>query len=182
MMMKLGFDSCWVDLVMKCVTSVKYKIWVNGDLIEEIIPERGLCQGDPISSYLFLICVEGFSALLIEVEAEGRIHGIQVCRGAPTVSHLLFVDDSLIMCHATIEEAEALKQLLAIYEECSGQVINTTKSAIMFNPNTNDSPRSGVMQTLNIAAETMNERYLGLPVYVGRDQSKVFVYLKERIW
>jgi hypothetical protein len=31
MMTKLGFERRWVDLVMKCVTSVKYKIRVNGD-------------------------------------------------------------------------------------------------------------------------------------------------------
>lgn len=86
MMMKLGFDSRWVDLVMKCVTSVKYKIRVNGDLTEEIIPERGLRQGDPISPYLFLICAEGFSALLTAAEVDGSIHGIGICRGAPSVS------------------------------------------------------------------------------------------------
>ena len=28
----------------------------------------------------------------------------------------------------------------------------------------------------------MNERYLGLPVFVGRSKTHVFGYLKERIW
>ena len=28
----------------------------------------------------------------------------------------------------------------------------------------------------------MNERYLGLPVFVGKSRSSVFDYLKERIW
>ena len=38
------------------------------------------------------------------------------------------------------------------------------------------------MATLNIIAETMNEHYLGLPVFVERSRTHVFAYLKERIW
>jgi hypothetical protein len=39
-----------------------------------------------------------------------------------------------------------------------------------------------MMQILGIGREAPNERYLGLPVYVGRSKSKVFRYLKERLW
>jgi hypothetical protein len=144
MMLRLGFHRRWVDLVMKCVTSVKYRIRVNGELSEEFIPERGLRQGDPISPYLFLLCAEGFSSLLAKAEEEGKIRGVHVCRNAPSVSHLLFADDSLILCRATEEEATNLKELLQIYKECSGQVINADKSAVLFSPNTGDTQRSMV--------------------------------------
>ena len=42
--------------------------------------------------------------------------------------------------------------------------------------------RETVMRELYIRKETLNERYLGLPVYVGSNRGKVFTYLKERIW
>jgi hypothetical protein len=121
MMLRLGFHRRWVELVMTCVTSVKYHIRVNGELTEEFIPERGLRQGDPISPYLFLLCVEGFSSLIAKAEADGCICGVRVCKNAPSVSHLLFADDSLILCRATDEEAVNLKDLLQIYEECFGE-------------------------------------------------------------
>jgi hypothetical protein len=38
------------------------------------------------------------------------------------------------------------------------------------------------MQALNIQRQTMNDHYLGMPVHVGHCRSKVFAYLKERIW
>ena len=61
-------------------------------------------------------------------------------------------------------------------------MINREKSAIMFSPNTRRNERDEVMQELAIAKETMNERFLGLPVFVGRSKTKVFAYLKECIW
>lgn len=38
------------------------------------------------------------------------------------------------------------------------------------------------MTTLQLEKEIMSERYLGLHVYVGREKTKVFQFLKERVW
>lgn len=49
---------------MLCVTTVSYKIAFNGSSIRPINPKRGLRQGDPLSPYLFLFCVDGLSHAL----------------------------------------------------------------------------------------------------------------------
>jgi hypothetical protein len=117
---------------MKCVSLVTYRIHVNGVLSDIIHPQRGLRQGDPLSPYLFLLCAEGFSALLSQAEQEGRLQGVKVCQRAPSMSHLLFADDSLILFRAKGEDAQELQRILDLYEESSGQMINKEKSAIMF--------------------------------------------------
>ena len=60
-MEKMGFASNWIKLVMICVTLVHYAVLVNGTLSGRILPTRGIQQGEPISPYLFLICVEALS-------------------------------------------------------------------------------------------------------------------------
>lgn len=85
---------------------------------ENFRPERGLRQGDPLSPYLFLICAEGFSALLNHAEEEGRIARVKICQSAPRVSHLLFVDDSQILIRAK-EDATHLQEILDLYKQCS---------------------------------------------------------------
>uniref|UniRef100_A0A8R7QRC4 Reverse transcriptase domain-containing protein n=1 Tax=Triticum urartu TaxID=4572 RepID=A0A8R7QRC4_TRIUA len=94
MMYKLGFQEQWINKIMLCVSSVSYKFRVNGECTDTIVPQRGLRQGDPISPYLFLICVEGFSSLLNKAEADGSLKGIRICNNAPSFNHLLFADDS----------------------------------------------------------------------------------------
>jgi hypothetical protein len=181
-MLKMGFSTNWVDLIMKCVTTVSYRIKVNGDLSSAFTPERGLRQGDPLSPYLFLLCAEGFSALLHKAEAEGLISGVKICPAAPSVSHLLFADDSLILIRATKEDATQLQNILDLYERCSGQMINKLKSAVLFSRNTSTENKMEVRAAVNVDRETMNDKYLGLPVYVGRDKSKTFSYLKDKVW
>ena len=112
-MVKLGFPEEWIDRVMSCVTTPSFSVRINGKAYGNIIPSRGLCQGDPLSPYLLLLCAEGFTSLLSKAEAEGRLHGVQICRRAPSISNLLFANDSLIFCQANQEE------VLLISEHCN---------------------------------------------------------------
>lgn len=74
---------------------------MNQDLVGLIMPKRGLREGDPLSSYLYIICAEGLSTLIHDAQSKGLLHGVSVCRGAPIVSHLLFADDSFLFSMPT---------------------------------------------------------------------------------
>ena len=97
---------------------------VNGEPHGMIHPSRGLHQGDPLSPYLFILCAEDFHALIQEAENRGRLRGMSLRREGPKVSHLFFAEDSLLFCCANDNECHTVLDILATYEQASGQQIN----------------------------------------------------------
>ena len=127
---------------------------------------------------------KGFTTLLTKVELERRIRGVSICRGAPRVTNLLFVDDSLLFCQATPKEGEGevVEEILQTYERTLGQSINLEKSLVFFSSNTTDIQKLQMLQILGVKEVVKFESYLGLPTLIGRTKYHTFAYLKDRVW
>ena len=52
----------------------------------------------------------------------------------------------------------------------------------MFNKNARNVEKHQLMTALGISVEARTEKYLGLPVYMGRSKEKTFTHLKDRVW
>ena len=135
-MEKMGFHAKWVQLIMACITTAHFSVRVNGNPTCYILPSRGLRQGDPLSPYLFLFCAEGLTTLFRKVEIEGIIRGVAASRGGPCISHLLFANDNLLFCRASVKECQQVNSSLNLYEVASGQKINIDKTSLFFSSNT----------------------------------------------
>jgi hypothetical protein len=180
MMRGMVFEEGWIKLMMACVSSVRYQVRFNSEETDMFVPTRGLRQGDPLSPYLFLLCAEGLSSLFLYEEEVGGIDGVRVCRNAPSVSHILFADDSLILMRADMKTATSLQQLIDTYFANSGQMVSLAKSSV-FSPNTNALLRSEICEALHIDTEALSDKYLGLPALVGADRSDCFKHFIDRI-
>ena len=148
MLVRLGFCDKFVHLIMKCVTSVRFIVKVNGSLLPFFTPSRGLREGDPASPFLFLMCAEGLTSLLNCYGGAYIDRGIRVSVHSPWFNHLLFADDSLIFMNAKVARANRLNVILGIYAACSGQAVNREKSVVYFSPNALPPLKTEIKQTL----------------------------------
>jgi len=71
MMIKLGFHERWVDTIMKCVTTVTYRIKVNGQLTDEIVPQRVCDRGIPFP-HIYFCCVQRLSCAYSLLQKDGE--------------------------------------------------------------------------------------------------------------
>ncbi|XP_012842431.1 PREDICTED: uncharacterized protein LOC105962665 [Erythranthe guttata] len=179
---RFGFPSSLVDLIMLCVSSVFYYFLFNGCQFGSLQPSRGLRQGDPLSPYLFILCTEALIAMIRQAETERVLHGIVIAPTAPSVSCLSFADDTLVFCKANLANAETLNRILQEYAAASGQVVNIEKSTMCFCPMTPPDTKNAIQSTLGFQIVESHEKYLGMPLTMGKSRRAIFDFLRDRVW
>ena len=166
---------------MLYVTFVSYSILINGEPKGMIYPSRYIRQGDPLSLFLFLLCMEGLHGLISKAAGQGEIRGYSISRNSPRLTHLLFENDSLLFCRATTQECQKVLDILDTYGKCSGQQINRSKTTIFFSKSTSEKLRDHIKVALVVPKIRQYEKYLELPSLVGRNKKASFNYIKERV-
>ena len=101
--------------------SATTSILVNGSPTGEFPLKRGLCQGDPLSPFLFLLAAEGLNLLMKSVVDNNLYTGYAVgTSNSIVVSHLQFADDTLLLGTKSWANVRALRVVLTLFAEMSG--------------------------------------------------------------
>ncbi|KAL0318267.1 UNVERIFIED_CONTAM: hypothetical protein Scaly_2848100 [Sesamum calycinum] len=78
-----------------------------------------------------------------EAERMGDTIGISISREAPRTSQLLFADNTIIFGEAREESMSAIKRVLKVFGQASGQEVNFEKSSIVISRNISEVERHG---------------------------------------
>jgi hypothetical protein len=91
---------------------------------------KDLRQGDPLSPLLFNLVVDALSALLEAASRNGRISGLVPHLVEGGLTHLQYVDDTVVMIQMEEESMVNLKLVLYCFESMSEMEINYHKSEV----------------------------------------------------
>ncbi|GMI89993.1 hypothetical protein HRI_002668700 [Hibiscus trionum] len=180
-MLRMGFAREWVNLILRCVSSVSFLVRVNGTLSEEFFPTRGIRQGDPLSPFLFLICSQGLSAALETEQREGRLSGLSASRLGPRVTHLLFADDSMVFLCNEPEEVARLRYILSQYTSSSGQTVNFDKSTAFCSQKCSTDFLHAMRSTLGVRLVDDPGIYLGVPLLIKRNRTASLGFVRDKV-
>ena len=162
---KMGFGSKWLGWMWSCISSAKFSVLVNGVSAGLFPSTKGLRQRDPLSPYLFVMGIEVLDVLIRRAVEGGFLSGCNSRGGSRSplnISHLFFVDDTIVFCEASKEHLTHLSWILLWFEAALGLRINLAKSEII--------PIGEVVEIDELAVElgcrvgSLPSQYLGLPL------------------
>lgn len=147
----IGCPENFSDIVWQCLSSPTMRLLWIGEALEEFKPMKGVRQGDPISPYLFILCIERLFQLILITVDNKLWKPIQIAREALKLSHLAFADDLLIFVGASEDRAEVISNVLNMFCKSSGQKVINDKSWIFFSKNVGWQKRDDISQRLGFS-------------------------------
>ncbi|XP_026459958.1 uncharacterized protein LOC113360696 [Papaver somniferum] len=171
---KFGFDAKFGGFIEQCMSTTTISVLLNGSPTQSFSPTIGIRQGDLLSPYLFILCMEFLSRLLLNVETNHLISGVKAARKAPGIIHLMFVDDILIFTKADMHNIEGIMGVLGYFSNVSVQMLNLDKSNVYFSHNIPLSYRNFLARELRMTQMTDTVKYMGVTLLIGRDKTKAF--------
>uniref|UniRef100_A0A2N9HQT2 Reverse transcriptase domain-containing protein n=1 Tax=Fagus sylvatica TaxID=28930 RepID=A0A2N9HQT2_FAGSY len=179
---RMGFGYRWCHWMKTCISTVQFSVLVNGAPEGFFGSSRGLRQGDSLSPLLFLLIMEVLSRLLQKTEEEGLIRGFQAGMlggNEVRISHLLFADDTIVLCDAAPEQVFHIRKVLSCFEAITGLHVNLAKSEMV---------PVGVVDSMQPLADLLCCRvgvlpmlYLGMPLGAQYKALNVWNSVLEKI-
>src|ERR1044072_6381284 len=176
-----GFPQTTIELIMFCVSSSSLTLLWNGTRLEPFSSSRGLRQGDPLSPYLFVLCMERLGIRIQDAVDSGRWFPVSIANSGPSISHLFFADDVLLFAKARVSQMHMIHELLGDFCAASGLRVNVAKSRAFAGGGVNRPLRARILSITSIPFTTHFEKYLGFPILQGRPKACDFEYVVDRV-
>ncbi|KAK7245383.1 hypothetical protein RIF29_40223 [Crotalaria pallida] len=178
---ELNLPACLINLIMNCIITSSFKLLWNGEKTDSFLPSRGVRQGDPLSPFLFVICMDKLSHMITEAVNERKWKPIKAGRHGPLISHLMFADDLLVFEEASTEQLGRIMDCLEQFGLSSGHKINETKTSIFFSSNVDRSVANDIVNRSGFKWNKGIGSYLGSIDHGNRRKKECFKPLVDKL-
>jgi hypothetical protein len=180
-LVEIKFPEGLINVVMHAVSSVNTNVKWNGARSEYFKPQRGIRQGDPLSPYLFVLCMDKLSHLILQAVEEGKWRGIKAGKNGPDVSHLMFADHLLLFGTASDNQMKCMLEVLEEFCLLSGQEVSQEKTSLLFSKNVDRGMRSKLIQRSGFSVTNEFGKYLGVPLLGRAPKKHDYKYLIDQV-
>lgn len=161
MLIALNFPPIFINWIMQCVTTTSFSISINGAPTGLITKKRGLRQGCPLSTFLFVIGLEYLSRSLNLLQFDHDFNFHPKCQDL-NITHLSFADDLMLFCRGDAVSISKLMEKLNDFSAVSGLRINASKSKF-YNAGAGNSA-ANTLDCPGFSQGSIPFRYLGIPL------------------
>jgi len=163
------------------VTSSIFTILWNGNKMPPFKPTHGLRQGDPLSPYLFILCMEKLSISINKVVLQGNWEPIHIINSGPKLFHLLYADDILLFSKARNSQLRLISNLFNRFSHASRLKINLSKSRSFYSSGIPQAKINKLKSISGIRSTISLDKYLGFLILKGRAKKNDFYFIIEKM-
>nr|KYP69523.1 Putative ribonuclease H protein At1g65750 family [Cajanus cajan] len=145
------------------------------------LPSVDYDRGDPLSPYLFVLCMEKLGALITHAVQEGTWVPFRLARGGPPISHLFFADDVLLFTKAKPSSVRTMIALLDRFSNASGLRFNPEKSKAYALCGVPPHRKQKLFDLTNIRFTGLLGHYLGFHMVHGRVLAGQFDFILNKV-
>ena len=181
MLNRVNLPQSLIKLIMSCISTVSTSILVNGGTLDPIFPSRGIRQGDPLSPYVFILCMDFLGQLIEEECSKKRWNPVRASKSGLAFSHLFFADVLVLFAKANQANCLVIREVLNEFCSKSGQSVSGAKSRVYFSPNVGRDDRESLRDILGFQSTPNLGKYLGIPLKHPGASANDFNFILDRV-
>ncbi|KAH1045760.1 hypothetical protein J1N35_036544 [Gossypium stocksii] len=156
----VGIPDYLNNVIMSSISNSTMQVMWNGTPLSKFKPVKGVRQGCPLSSYLFVLCMEWLGHL---------------------IKSAISKDDLVIFSKADIRHCEVLKTFLEDFCALSGHRINAKKTNIFFSKGVDDNMVNSISTVFGFQSVHNLGYYLGVLLFHQRVTSSTLQFVVEKV-
>ena len=173
------FPDKLINIIMNVVTTPSISVLWNGEITPEFSPSRGIRQGDPLSPYLFVLCMERLS-LLIQQKLDLKLWKPLMISRDIGLSHLFYADDVFLFGQASLANLDLIMTVLNDFGEESGLFLNRLKSTIIVPKKMNHNVRNSLTSHSGLTVSSDFGKYLGVHISPNKLRKSDYLDLLDK--